>query len=388
MHTLFHLTGICIILLIGVSCDFYIAHRLVAPRYNKRGTAIYMLLHTIVLITLTITGCIATFGGLEECIPMLVWVMYGFMLMYIPKLTYSIVSCIDYLKKPRGKWGHYIGLALAATSIVVIIGSTINRYRLDVKECQIVSDRLPESFDNYRIVHFSDMHLETLYSHRYAQQVVDCINSLQPDIIIFSGDIVNRKATELQGYKPELEQLNAKDGIFSVMGNHDYGDFVNWASSEARQANLNRLHDIQASMGWRMLNNASMFIHRGNDSIAIIGVENWGEPPFQQYGDLALAYPNLYDENFKILISHNSRHWHAEVLPKSNIDLTLSGHTHAMQMKIGNLSPAVLRYPEWGGIYQEGNRYLYVNIGIGCTMTPTRLGATPEITLITLKTTH
>lgn len=388
MQLLFHLVGIISLLLTGLCCNFYVTHRIITPRYGKRGTMIYMLLHTALLITLTSIGCVAALGGLGDSIPTLVWVMYGFMLIYIPKICYTIISWIDYLRHPRGKMGHYIGVTCAIISFVLIVGSTINRYRIHVERCEIVSERLPSEFDGYRIVQFSDMHLETLYSHRYAQRVVDCINRLQPDIIIFSGDMVNRKATELQEYQSILSQLQAQDGIFSVMGNHDYGDFVKWTSPQARKENLNQLHSIQAEMGWQLLDNASTFIHRNNDSIAIIGVENWGEPPFQQYGDLIKAYPSLHDDNFKILISHNPRHWRSEVLPMSNIDLTLSGHTHALQIEIAGQSPIAIRYPEWGGLYNEDVQYLYVNIGIGCTMFPTRLGATPEVTLITLQSTQ
>ena len=279
----------------------------------------------------------------------------------------------------------YVGMSVAALSFALIVGSTINRYRIDTKEVVVKSSRLPKSFDGYRIVHFSDMHLETLYSRAYAQRVVNCINTLNPDIIVYSGDLVNRKASEIDNYFDILSQLHATDGVYSVLGNHDYGDFVKWASDEARQANLTRLHQLQAEMGWTLLNNASTHIHRDNDSIAIIGVENWGEPPFQQYGDLNEAYPHLYDETYKLLISHNPRHWRAEVLPNSNIDLMMAGHTHALQTEICGYSPVKAIYPEWGGLYNEGEQFLYVNIGIGCTMTPTRLGATPEVTVITLK---
>jgi predicted MPP superfamily phosphohydrolase len=274
---------------------------------------------------------------------------------------------------------------MAILSVILIVGSTINRYRTDVTEAEVVSTRLPKEFDGYRIVHFSDMHLETLYSRPFAQRVVDCINALKPDMIVYSGDMVNRKSTELDRYFDILSQLQARDGVYSVLGNHDYGDFVKWSSQEAHQANLDRLCQLQADMGWTLLNNASCHIHHNGDSIAIIGVENWGEPPFQQYGNLEEAYPDLHSDTYKLLISHNPRHWRAEVLPNSNIDLMMAGHTHALQMEVCGYSPIEAHYPEWGGLYNEGEQYLYVNIGIGCTMTPTRLGATPEITLITLK---
>ena len=385
MQVLFHLTGIALLLLIAILCNIYVVHRIIKPRLGKRGATIYILAHSVAIATLSIIGCVASLGGLEDSIPTLVWVMYGFMLLYIPKLCYTLVSCIDYLKRPRGHIAGHIGMAVAALSFILIVGSTFNRYRIDVNEVEVVSERLPHSFDGYRIVHISDLHLETMYSRSFIEDVVSKINELQPDMIVYSGDMVNRKATELDNYSDILSLLDAPDGIYSVLGNHDYGDFVKWPSDEAREANLASLKQRQADMGWTLLNNASTHIYRGNDSIAMIGVENWGEPPFQQYGNLTESYPALYNDTFKLLISHNPRHWRAEVLPNSNIDLMMAGHTHALQTEVCGYSPIAIRYPEWGGLYREGQQYLYVNIGIGCTMTPTRLGATPEITVITLK---
>lgn len=385
MQLLLHLTGIVVLLLIALLCNIYVTRRIIKPRFGKRGATIYMLVHGAAIATLSVIGCIASLGGLEDSIPTLVWVMYGFMLLYVPKLCYTLISLLDYLKRPHGHIAGYVGMAVAALSFALIVGSTINRYRIDTKTVEVKSSRLPKSFDGYRIVLFSDLHLETMYSRPYVQRVVDCINNLNPDIIVYSGDIVNRKSTEVDSYFDILSQLKAHDGVYSVLGNHDYGDFVKWPSDEARKANLDRLKQRQADMGWTMLNNASTHLYHDNDSIAVIGVENWGEPPFQQYGDLNKAYPDHYNETFKLLISHNPRHWRAVVLPHSNIDLMMAGHTHALQTEICGYSPVKAIYPEWGGLYNEGEQFLYVNIGIGCTMTPTRLGATPEVTVITLK---
>lgn len=384
-HTLLHLIGIASIGIVGAVCNLYVAHRLIEPQFGKRGVRRYLTIHFIALLILGALACIANFGGLNSAIATLVWVMYGFMLLYMPKVCYTIVSSIDYLRHPRGTWGSYAGMAIAAVCAITFIYGAFNRYNIQVKEVTLTSQRVPSAFDNYRIVQFSDMHLETMYSRLYVQKLVDSINAQQPDVILFTGDMVNRKASELLQYNDILSQLKARDGIFTVMGNHDYGDFVKWESEAARNDNLAQMSHIIKEMGWKQLDNASSFTHTGNDSIAIIGVENWGEPPFQQYGDLHKAYPSLQDSTFKILLSHNPRHWRAEVIPHSNIDLTLSGHTHALQLTLGNFSPAVIHYPEWGGMYQEGNQYLYVNVGIGCTMIPTRIGATPEITVITLQ---
>lgn len=384
-HTLLHLISIAVIGIIGFVCNLYVSHRLIKPRYGNRGVKMYMTIHVVLLLILATIACIANFGGFRSSIATLVWVMYGFMLMYLPKLCYTVVSLLDYLRRPRTSWAGCVGCILAIVSFITLVYGAFNRYKIHVEEVTVTSSRLPQEFDNYKIVQISDFHLETLYSRDYAQKIVDSVNALQPDVILYTGDIVNRQATELLQYNDILSQLDAPDGVYTVMGNHDYGDFVKWETDAAYRANRSLFNSTIAQMDWVQLDNETAYIHRGNDSIAVIGVENWGEPPFQQYGNLQVAYPALHDHVYKILLSHNPRHWRAEVLPRSNVDLMLSGHTHALQCRIGDFSPAVLRYPEWGGLYREGNQYLYVNVGIGCTMMPARIGAAPEITVITLQ---
>ena len=213
---------------------------------------------------------------------------------------------------------------------------------------------------------------------------------------------MNRNTEELRPFLNVLSRLDAKDGVISVLGNHDYGDYMHWDSEKERAANLSLLNDWEKEMGWDLLNNEYRVLKNGNDSIAIIGVENWGEPPFHQYGNLKESYNpsgdsarDLNDDNYKILLSHNPEHWNREVTKISNIDLTLAGHTHAMQSEIRlfgcKWSPAVLRYPLWGGLYSRQNvdgslSQLYVNIGCGEVGIPARFGsAYPEITEITLR---
>lgn len=388
MTALEHFILIALLGIISILSDFYAASRIVKPRYGKRGVRLYMCLHVLLLTVLAGVAVCAVHGSIRAHLSALMWVVYAYFLAYLPKLFYALISWVDYLRKPRGKVGNYIGLAAGMICLAALIGAAINRTRIEVKEITLSSDRLPKGFDNYRIVQFSDLHLETLSSEKYAARIIATINGLRPDIIFFTGDLVNRLATEINPYKAALAQLKACDGIYSVMGNHDYGDYARWNNETEHQDNIAMLHSLERELGWTMLNNASEYIRHGNDSIALIGVENWGEPPFPQYGDLKEAYKDLNDDTYKILLSHNPRHWRAEVLPESNIDLTLSGHTHAVQLEIAEKSPAVFRYPEWSGLYQEGEQYLYVNIGIGCVMLPARVGATPEITLITLHSTR
>ena len=213
--------------------------------------------------------------------------------------------------------------------------------------------------------------------------MVDLVNAQKPDLIVFTGDLVNNRAAELDGFEEILSQLHATDGVYSILGNHDYGPYYRWKSKRDQVNNLNDLKKRQADMGWILLNNEHTLLHRGNDSIALIGVENEGEPPFSQHGDLTKAQAGT-NGLFKLLLSHNPTHWRCEVLPQSDIDLMLAGHTHAMQLAIGHHSPASWIYPEWGGMYMEDNRGLYVNVGMGFVGLPFRFGAWPEITVITL----
>jgi hypothetical protein len=214
------------------------------------------------------------------------------------------------------------------------------------------------------------------------------VNALKPDLILFTGDIVNRNTAELKPFVKVLSRLHAKQGVYSILGNHDYGDYEDWSSSKEKAENMQLLKDLQAKMGWTMLNNAHQALTVGSDTIMLIGVENIGDAPFPTYGNLAEAYPNVGDKHFKILMSHNPAHWTSAIKDNENcnIALTLAGHTHAMQIEAFGVSPAYFRYRTWGGMYNdELNHRLYVNIGIGTVGFPARIGATPEITHFTLK---
>ena len=372
--------------LLSLAADYYTARRLVRPRWGKGAMAAFMYAHIAILAILCTLGTLAAHGGLQAHIPILMWVMYAYFLMYLPKFCYAAISWIDFLRRPAGRAGSYIGVVVSCIMIILMVGACINRTRIEVKEVTVESDNLPPSFDGYRIVQFSDAHLETLFSSRFAQRIVETINRQNADLVCFTGDLVNRMAVEVIPYKDILSHITARDGVYSIMGNHDYGDYVKWSKPQEQATNIDLLHTLESELGWILLDNSSTSLVRDNDTIALIGVENWGEPPFPQHGRLKEAYPDLNDNRYKILLSHNPRHWRAEVLPESNIDLTLSGHTHAMQFEAFGHSLASLRYPEWSGLYRDGKQYLYVNIGVGCIMLPARfLDATPEIPVITLR---
>ncbi|MDP4269121.1 MAG: metallophosphoesterase [Bacteroidota bacterium] len=320
-----------------------------------------------------------------------VWGTYTFLLFYLPKLAFLLLSWPELIwKKTKGFSiaGGVLGLTIAGC---MLWGSLVGRFQFQENKVNIPSDRLPKAFDGYTVVQFSDTHLGNFgHDNSIIQEMVDRINATHPDLIVFTGDLVNTKSGEIDRFYPILTKLKARDGVYSIMGNHDYGDYVYWRKPYEHQENLDNLHKKQASLGWKMLNNQSVYLHRGNDSIALIGVENWGEPPFHQYGNLTMAMKNVNSTCYKLLLSHNPEHWRRIILPniKYDIDLTLAGHTHAWQMaiKIGHkrYSPAAFKYPNWGGLSEEKGKYLYVNEGIGYVMWPMRFGTGPEITVLRL----
>ena len=278
------------------------------------------------------------------------------------------------------------GLVLALISFGnILYGSTEGIRHFQVKEVTYESDRLPQGFDGYRIVQLSDIHIGSWEGKEAdIKRMVNLANAQKADLIVFTGDLVNQQSRELDGFTSILSRLHAPDGVYSILGNHDYGTYYRWANAKEETDNLQHLKDLQQGMGWRMLNNAHAILRHQGDSIALIGVENDGEPPFSQHADLPHALQGTRGM-FSILLSHNPTHWRRQVLPESDIDLMLSGHTHAMQMSLFGHSIASLRYPEWSGMYYEGQRALYVNVGIGYVGLPFRFGAWPEITVITLR---
>lgn len=343
----------------------------------------------------------------ELGINFVMWGIYTYVSLLVSQfigLIVGYIALIPVFRKQNSR--THGGLWASLLTFIVLFsifmyGAFVTRRQIDVEKVVFSSPRLPAEFNNFRIVQFSDAHLGTWGNDTtFVSSMADTINSLRPDLIVFSGDIVNRKSDELLPFVKCLSRLKAKYGVYSVLGNHDYGDYISWSNESLKKDNLKLMKDLQRNMGWVMLNDSLSVIRNGSDSIILIGVENWGEPPFRCYGNLDRAFGSgkdkkisKGDDNFKVLLSHNPEHWNQIVSKESNIDLTLSGHTHAMQcmIKIGNrkLSPARLKYPQWGGMYNRVNEHgqqtsLYVNIGVGEVAIPARLGATPEITLITL----
>ena len=256
--------------------------------------------------------------------------------------------------------------------------------RLELKHITFTSPDLPPYFDGYRLVQITDFHLGSFPpGNDFVQKVVDATNNEEPDMILFTGDLVNNQASEVEPYLDTLGQLHAQDGIYSIWGNHDYCEYGNNHSIGALKRNRRMLYGYQESLGWHQLMNEHHVVSHGMASIAIIGVENPGQPPFTNRSNLKKAMKGLNPDMFKILLSHDPHHWRREVVGKK-IQLTLAGHTHAGQLKIGKWTPARMAFKEWGGAYRIGEQMLYVSSGIGGSF-PFRLGAWPELTVITLK---
>jgi len=256
--------------------------------------------------------------------------------------------------------------------------------RLELKHITFTSPDLPPYFDGYRLVQITDFHLGSFSpGNDFVQKVVDATNNEEPDMILFTGDLVNNQASEVEPYLDTLGQLHASDGIYSIWGNHDYCEYGNNHSIGALKRNRRMLYGYQESLGWHQLMNEHHVVSHGMASIAVIGIENPGQPPFTNRSNLKKAMKGLNPDMFKILLSHDPHHWRREVVGKK-IQLTLAGHTHAGQLKIGKWTPARMAFKEWGGAYRIGEQMLYVSSGIGGSF-PFRLGAWPELTVITLK---
>ncbi|WKZ66995.1 MAG: metallophosphoesterase [Flavobacteriales bacterium] len=332
-----------------------------------------------------------------------------FLLFFLPKLVMVVFHALDdLLHLVRWAWdkltpgpvdapGEGIGRARFLSQLGLVIsvvpfagvlyGVTKGRRNFNLARVPVTSGRLPEAFNGLRVAQISDMHLGSYGGDlSIVRHGVDLINAEQPDIIVFTGDLVNDFAEEAEPFIEELARLQAPLGKFSILGNHDYSDYPKWDSPEAKVANLERLKRIHAEMGFRLLLDEHAVLERDGQQLAVLGVQNWGHR-FQQYGDLAKTLRGTENLPFRILLSHDPTHWEHQVLG-TGIDLTLSGHTHGAQLgvKLGGTtySPAQWVYKHWAGLYAEGDQQLYVNRGFGFIGFPGRVGMPPEITVLEL----
>lgn len=291
----------------------------------------------------------------------------------------------------RRKFIRQSGLIVAGIPFTsMIYGVLKGRYDFKVIKVKLTFKNLPKSFDGFKIVHISDIHTGSFDSKEAINKGIDLINEQNADVILFTGDLVNNDSREVLPFIDDFKRLKANYGVYSVLGNHDYGDYKKWNSDKEKQENMDRLYAYQKQMNFKMLNNENATLTKNGESIGIVGVENWGNPPFPQRGDLDIALKGVEDIPFKILMSHDPTHFEKKVVPHpTHFDLTLAGHTHGMQFGIEipgfKWSPIKYIYPKWAGLYKEAKQYLYVNRGFGFLGFPGRAGIWPEITVIEMK---
>ncbi len=323
---------------------------------------------------------------------------YGLgVLSFVPKLFFVIViSSLYYTNflfsgNVSILWIPILGLLSGILPFLLILYGIFKAiFRFKVHHHFIESPLLPASFDGLRIVQLSDLHLGSFnFAYKKLNSAIEKINNLKPDYIFITGDLVNNYAWELTGWDEVFKRLEAKEGKYAILGNHDYGDYSQWNSPEEKHVNFEAIKQFFPAMGFKLLLNEAEIISKDNQQIAIIGVENWGKPSFKQYGNLQQALQNVNHIPFKILLSHDPTHWSEEVQDKTDIALTLAGHTHGMQagFQYKNLkwSPIKYKFKHWAGLYQHKSQYLYVNRGLGWLGFPGRIGMRPEITFIELK---
>jgi len=331
--------------------------------------------------------------------------LFGFAFtIFVTKLTFVIVALLGetvsgllYLldigdPTQRRTWIKALGLLIAAFPFVSFLyGITKGKYNYKVIKVPLYFSDLPKEFDGYKVVQISDIHSGSFDSKEQVKKGIDLINQQDADLVLFTGDLVNNFANEIEPFIPLFKQIKARDGKFSITGNHDYADYVRWNSIEDKQKNFQQLVANHGKMDFKILMNEHVKIKRNLSEIAIVGIENWGLPPFPQFGDLNKAIENLAANSFKLLLSHDPSHWDAQVVDHDmNFNLTMSGHTHGMQVgfdikKIIKWSPVKYKYPKWAGLYENNHQYLYVNKGFGFLGFPGRVGMWPEITVFELK---
>lgn len=297
-------------------------------------------------------------------------------------------------KISRSRFLQYAGFVTGGLVLGTMFTGMLKwAYEFKVHREKLIFKKLPSSFKGFKIVQISDLHLGSWTSKKPLQKAVDLINDLKPDVILFTGDLVNYATSEAFGFEDTLSMLRAKHGVYAVLGNHDYGNYVAWPSEAAKQKNMDQLYDFFDNVGWKLLNNENDIIQGDDGNLAIIGVENWGAGArFPKYGKLDKAISGTESTDIKVLMTHDPSHWEKVVMPEDyDIDLSLSGHTHGFQFGIETKdvkwSPAKYMYKHWAGLYESDRtpgKYIYVNRGLGSIGYPGRIGILPEITLIEL----
>lgn len=355
---------------------------------------------TIYLIYWLFDGLLAAtivFSAFTGKTKVISWLMALMLLSFVPKLIGSIVLLLeDVTRLFRGFPPHSVGVSQFVLIIagvfflLLLFGVTRGRHYYKVRRETLYFPDLPEEFDGFTITQLSDIHSGSFSDAEGVQKGLDLVNAQQSDMILFTGDLVNNHAAEMDPWIPAFAKLQAPYGKYSVLGNHDYGDYMRWDNLNDKDANLVRLKNVHKEIGFRLLLNESLTIDKNSESLALIGVENWGKGGFHKYGDLEKAAARVPDDAFKVLMSHDPSHWDAVTMGHhQHVHLTLSGHTHGAQFGFElfgfKWSPIKYVYKQWAGLYEQSGKYLYVNRGFGFLGLKGRIGIWPEIAVLTLK---
>lgn len=375
-----------IILLVTLLPDIYMYRRYVKRRLGNVWARMAWWLPTL-LITVSTIGVSLTRDFAPHNLTLFNTYLFITALVVLPKLTFVLCSLAGRLArrvlKFRRNWGNYVGLVLVLAELYILFhGTMVGTDRLNVRQVTIESDDLPEAFDGYRIAQFTDAHLGSM-KDELMLRAVTAIDDMRPDLIVFTGDIQNMRPEELPRFAQTLKRLKAKDGVMSVLGNHDYSHYVNVSPEEALR-NERMTRDFETSVGWQLLLNDNRIVRRGSDSIVIAGGENDGRPPFPAKADLKKTMRGINAKSFVVMLQHDPSAWRRHILPETNAQLTLSGHTHGGQISLFGLRPTELVGKEDDGLYVEGKRKLFVSTGLGGFI-PFRFYMNPEVVEITLK---
>lgn len=378
-----------IILLVTLLPDIYIYRRYVKRRLGNVWARIAWWLPTL-LITVSTISVSLTRDFAPHNLTLFNTYLFITALVVLPKLTFVLCSLAGRLArrmlKLRRNWGNYVGLVLVLAELYILFhGTMVGTDRLNVRQVTIEFDDLPKAFDGYRIAQFTDVHLGSM-KDELMLRAVTAIDDMRPDLIVFTGDIQNMGPDELPRFTQTLKRLKAKDGVMSVLGNHDYSRYVNVSPEEALR-NERMTRDFETSAGWQLLLNDNRIVRRGSDSIVIAGGENDGRPPFPAKADLKKTLHGIDAKSFVVMLQHDPSAWRRHILPQTNAQLTLSGHTHGGQISLFGLRPTELVGKEDDGLYVEGKRKLFVSTGLGGFI-PFRFYMNPEVVEITLKKTN
>jgi predicted MPP superfamily phosphohydrolase len=383
-----------LILLLWLASDVYF-YQAVSTLVHSSYLWVYWLIELLIMTGVVAAIFVRRGSRLQQ--RLIAWLMGLMLLAFIPRLfslPFLLVEDITRLFRgfpPRAFWVSELTVGTAAVLfLVVLFGITRGRHFYRVRRETIYFPDLPEAFDGFSITQITDVHSGSFTDVAGVQKGLDLVNAQQSDVILFTGDLVNNHATEMDRWIPAFAGLKAPMGKFSVLGNHDYGDYARWPTPEAKRANLDRLKQIHAEIGFRLLLDEAITLQKGGQAITLLGVENWGKGGFHKYGDLQKASAGVPDDAFKILLSHDPSHWEAVTLDHHQpIHLTLSGHTHGMQFGVElfgfKWSPIQYVYKQWAGLYRQKGRFLYVNRGFGFLGLKGRIGMWAEVAVVTLR---